>query len=187
MTMRSTLVAATLVFLASCVGDTTAAPRAPQKPAPAKTSPTAETAYLAGGCFWGMEQILRGIPGVIDTEVGIVQGAETVRIVFEPAQLSYDTLLHRWFFRMHDPTTQDRQGNDVGRSYRSAIFYTSDAQRRTAEEVKARVAREKRWPDPIVTEIAPADAFVASGPEHQDYLQKNPDGYTCHFLRDWVI
>jgi peptide methionine sulfoxide reductase msrA/msrB len=145
-----------------------------------------ETAYLAGGCFWGMEEILRGIPGVLETEVGYMQEAEVVRVKFNPAQISYADLLENWYFRMHDPTKLNRQGNDVGRSYRSAIFFTDDAQRRTATTVKARIDRSGKWPKPVVTEIAPADAFTPAGEEHQDYLQKHPGGYSCHYLRDWT-
>jgi peptide methionine sulfoxide reductase msrA/msrB len=164
-------------------------------------TPTLETAILAGGCFWGMEEILRGIPGVLDTEVGYAGGttaspsyehvktgrtghAEAVRVVFDPAQLSYADLLERWFFRMHDPTTPNRQGNDVGTQYRSAIFTTSDDQRRAAEEVKARVDRGGTWSRPIVTEITPAGVFTSAEDYHQDYLQKHPGGYTCHWMRD---
>jgi peptide methionine sulfoxide reductase msrA/msrB len=160
-----------------------------------------ETAILAGGCFWGMEDILRKIPGVVETEVGYTGGttpspryedlhggetghAEAVRVVFDPAKLSYAELLERWYFRMHDPTTPNRQGNDVGSQYRSAIFFTTPAQQKTAEEVKARVERSGRWKAPIVTEIVAAGPFTPAEAYHQDYLQKNPGGYTCHFLRD---
>ena len=159
-----------------------------------------EISILAGGCFWGMQDLLRAIPGVIETEVGYSGGttthatysdvktgrtghAEAVKVVFDPARLSFQDLL-RWFFRMHDPTTLDRQGNDVGTQYRSAIFYTSEAQRRAAEEVKAAVAASGKWPRPIVTEILPAGAFWRAEEHHQDYLRKNPGGYTCHYLRD---
>jgi peptide methionine sulfoxide reductase msrA/msrB len=160
-----------------------------------------ETAVLAGGCFWGMEDILRKIPGVIETEVGYTGGktarpdyedvhtgetghAESVRVVFDPARLSYADLLEKWFFRMHDPTTRNRQGNDVGSQYRSAIFVTTPEQRRVAEEVKARVAKSGRWKSPIVTEIADAGPFTRAEEYHQKYLEKNPGGYTCHYLRD---
>ena len=146
-----------------------------------------ETALLAGGCFWGMEEILRTVPGVVDTEVGTVDEAEAVRVVFDPARLSYEDLIEKWFFRMHDPTTANRQGNDVGRQYRSAIFYTSDAQRRSAEAVKVRIEQARRWPRPIVTEIVAARPFARADDDHQRYLQKHPGGYTCHFLRDWVL
>jgi len=159
-----------------------------------------ETAILAGGCFWGMEEIIREIPGVIDTEVGYTGGqtenptypevstettghAESVKITFNPSKLSFEDLLG-YFFRMHDPTTLNRQGNDVGTSYRSAIFYLSEAQRKTAEEVKARVDASGKWKRPIVTEITPASKFYPAEDYHQDYLQKHPNGYTCHYLRD---
>jgi peptide methionine sulfoxide reductase msrA/msrB len=169
--------------------------------ATAAAPPARETAYLAGGCFWGMEEILRKIPGVLETEAGYTGGktprpdyeevhtgstghAESVRIVFDPKKLSYADLLEKWFFRMHDPTTLNRQGNDLGSQYRSAIFVTSPAQRKTAEEVKARAAASGRWKRPIVTEIADAGPFTRAEEYHQKYLQKNPGGYTCHFLRD---
>ncbi len=160
-----------------------------------------ETAYLAGGCFWGMEEILRKIPGVVQTDVGYAGGktkaptyddvstgttghAETVRIVFDPKKLSYADLLEKWFFRMHDPTTLDRQENDVGTQYRSAIFYTSEEQRKTAETVKARVGRSGKWKHPIVTQIVAAGEFTRAEDHHQKYLEKNPGGYMCHYLRD---
>ncbi len=160
-----------------------------------------ETAILAGGCFWGMEEILRGIPGVIQTEVGYTGGtaaeatyetvstettrhAESVRIVFDPAKLAYSDLLEKWFFRMHDPTTRNRQGNDLGPSYRSAIFVVSPVQRKTAFEVITRVEASGKWKGPIVTEVVDAFPFYRAEDYHQDYLQKHPTGYTCHFLRD---
>lgn len=160
-----------------------------------------ETAYLAGGCYWGMEDLIRDLPGVIDTEVGFAGGhvknvkyedlrgkdtghAETIRVEFDPAVLSYAELLD-FFFRIHDPTTVDRQGNDRGSQYRSAIFFTSDEQRATAERVKAEWDRSKRWGAPIVTQITPAGEFWAAKESHQDYLEKIPNGYTCHFLRDF--
>ncbi|MFB1481128.1 bifunctional methionine sulfoxide reductase B/A protein [Corallococcus sp. RDP092CA] len=169
--------------------------------APGPTEAPRETAYLAGGCFWGMEDILRKIPGVIDTEVGYTGGAkrdatyedvhtgetghaEAVRVVFNPKLLTYEALLEKWFFRMHDPTTLNRQGNDVGTQYRSAIFYLSEAQRQTAEAVKARVDRSGKWPRPVVTQVVPAGPWVPAEGYHQDYLVKNPGGYTCHYLRD---
>ena len=162
---------------------------------------TFETAVLAGGCFWGMEEILRGVPGVVQTEVGYTGGltndpsyaevhlgttghAEAVRVVFDPQRLSFATLLEDWFFRMHDPTTKNRQGNDIGTQYRSAIFVSSAEQRRVAEEVRAKVARSGRWQRPIVTEIVDSGAFTPAEGYHQDYLKKNPGGYTCHYLRD---
>jgi peptide methionine sulfoxide reductase MsrA len=173
-----------VLTLIGCAREDRAAPRpSPAKPAVVVPA-TAETALLAGGCFWGMEEILRKIPGVIDTEVGYVAGAEAVRVVFDPAVLTYETLLERWFFRMHDPTTKHRQGNDVGAQYRSAIFFLSEAQHATANEVMERVDASGRWQAPIVTEIVPATAFSVGESYHQDYLQRSPDGYTCHYLRD---
>jgi peptide methionine sulfoxide reductase msrA/msrB len=165
------------------------------------TAPARETAILAGGCFWGMEEILRKIPGVLETEVGYTGGttshpvyddvhggetghAEAVRVVFDPRKLSYADLLEKWFFRMHDPTTRNRQGNDVGSEYRSAIFVTSPEQRKIAEAVKARAGRSGRWKNPIVTVIASAGPFTPAEDHHQKYLEKNPGGYTCHYLRD---
>jgi len=159
-----------------------------------------EVATLAGGCFWGMEDILRDIPGVIDTEVGYTGGemenptyadvrtgktghAEAIRVIFDPQRITYAEVLG-YFFRMHDPTTMDRQGNDVGSQYRSAIFYHDEAQRQTAERVKAEVDRSGKWPRPVVTAIVPAAPFYAAEGYHQDYLEKYPDGYTCHWLRD---
>jgi peptide methionine sulfoxide reductase msrA/msrB len=162
---------------------------------------TLETAVLAGGCFWGMEEILRAVPGVVETEVGYTGGgtnapryedvktgrtghAEAIRVVFDPKKLAYADLLEKWFFRMHDPTTANRQGNDVGTQYRSAIFVTSDEQRKTAEAVKKRVQDSGKWKRPIVTEIVKEGAFTPAEDYHQDYLQKHPGGYTCHFMRD---
>lgn len=160
-----------------------------------------QTAILAGGCFWGMEEILRKIPGVLETEVGYTGGttsqptyeavstgatghAEAVRIVFDPKLLSYSDLLEKWFFRMHDPTTINRQHNDVGTQYRSAIFYLTEEQRKTANEVIAKVNSSGRWKAPIVTQVMQASAFIPAEEYHQDYLEKHPDGYTCHYLRD---
>jgi peptide methionine sulfoxide reductase msrA/msrB len=162
---------------------------------------TLEVAILAGGCFWGMEEILRTIPGVLETEVGYSGGtlasptyddvrsgrtghAESVRVTFDPSKLSYDDLLEKWFFRMHDPTTKNRQGNDIGTQYRSAIFVTSPEQRKVAEAVKARVDASGKWKAPIVTEIVEAGPFTRAEEYHQKYLVKNPGGYTCHYLRD---
>jgi peptide methionine sulfoxide reductase msrA/msrB len=162
---------------------------------------TLETAVLAGGCFWGMEEILRAVPGVIETDVGYSGGstqkptyedvktgrsghAEALRVVFDPKKLSYAELLEKWFFKMHDPTTANRQGNDVGTQYRSAIFFSSEAQRKTAEEIKARVQASGKWKRPIVTEIVKESGFTPAEDYHQDYLQKHPGGYTCHYVRD---
>jgi peptide methionine sulfoxide reductase msrA/msrB len=163
---------------------------------------TAERAVatLAGGCFWGMEEVLRQIPGVLETRVGYTGGstreprygdvttgetghAEAIEVVFDPSRLSYEDLLG-YFFRMHDPTTRNRQGHDVGTQYRSAIFYHDDEQRRIAERVKERVERSGKWKGPVVTEVVPAKEFWAAEDYHQDYLQKHPGGYTCHYLRD---
>ncbi len=167
---------------------------------PARTDGLSE-AILAGGCFWGMEEILRSIPGVVSTEVGYSGGvskdpdyddvhtgqtghAESVRVVFDEKILRYEDLLEKWFFRMHDPTTKNRQGNDVGTQYRSAIFVNSPEQRRIAERVKKRVDESGKWSDPVVTEITDAGPFTPAEEYHQDYLQKNPGGYTCHYLRE---
>jgi peptide methionine sulfoxide reductase msrA/msrB len=183
---------------------TDASDNACARPAPGEAAgcaPTLETAVLAGGCFWGMEEILRKVPGVLETEVGYTGGttaapkyedvhggstghAESIRITFDPKKLSYADLLEHWFFRMHDPTTANRQGNDVGTEYRSAIFYTSDEQRKVAEEVKARVNASGKWKRPIVTQIVKEAAFTPAEDYHQDYLEKHPGGYTCHYLRD---
>jgi methionine-S-sulfoxide reductase len=159
-----------------------------------------ETATLAGGCFWGMEEIIREIPGVLETDVGYTGGtvdnptyeivklgtsrhAEAVQVVFDPEKLSFETLLG-FFFRMHDPTTLNQQGTDKGTQYRSAIFYHSEEQKATAQKVIAAVTAAKKWPRPIVTEVVPAGKFYQAEEYHQDYLKKNPRGYTCHWLRD---
>jgi methionine-S-sulfoxide reductase len=157
-----------------------------------------ETAIIAGGCFWGMEEILREIDGVIHTEVGYCGGqnenatyqnhpghAEAVKITFDPARISFKTLLTDWFFRMHDPTTLNRQGNDIGTSYRSTIFYFNDEQKKIAEDAIQQVTEEKRWNKPIVTTVEPVKNWSVAEEYHQDYLQKNPGGYTCHWLRSW--
>jgi peptide methionine sulfoxide reductase msrA/msrB len=159
-----------------------------------------EIAYLSGGCFWGMQEILRKVPGVVETQVGYMGGntknptyedvhlgttghAESVRVTFEPSRLTYSELLEKWFFRMHDPTTSNRQGNDVGTQYRSAIFVISSEQRATAEAVMKRIQAAGLWPHPLVTEIAEAGAFTPAEEYHQDYLEKHPGGYSCHYLR----
>jgi len=161
-----------------------------------------EVAILAGGCFWGMENVLRQAPGVVSIEVGYAGGkstkvsyddvsegdtghAESVRIVFDPNQISYEALLAHWFFRAHDPTTVDRQNNDVGPQYRSEIFATSEAQRKTAEAVKLRVDKSGKWKRPIVTRIEPATTWVRAEEYHQDYLIKHPGGYNDHWLREF--
>ncbi len=158
-------------------------------------SATTETAILAGGCFWGMQELVRKLPGVLSTRVGYSGGdvanatyrdhgthAEAIEIVFDPSQTSYRALLE-FFFQIHDPTTVDRQGNDRGSSYRSAIYYASDEQRRVAEDTIADVEASSLWPGKVVTELAPTGPFWEAEPEHQDYLQRYPSGYTCHFVR----
>jgi peptide-methionine (S)-S-oxide reductase len=159
-----------------------------------------ETAILAGGCFWGMQDLLRRYEGVLSTRVGYTGGevanatyrnhgnhAEAIEIVFDPAKLSYRQLLE-FFFQIHDPSTRNRQGNDLGPSYRSAIFYTSEAQKRAAEETIADVDASGVWPGKVVTEVAPAGPFWQAEPEHQDYLLNYPQGYTCHYVRpDWKL
>lgn len=164
-------------------------------------APEKENAILAGGCFWGMQDILRKIPGVLSTQVGYTGGhlkkpryedthdsksghAESVEVVFDPRKLSYEELLHNWFFRMHDPTTKNSQGNDRGSQYRSAIFYTNSVQQAVAERVKTVVDASGKWKAPIVTEIVKASTFYRAEENHQDYLVKHPGGYTCHYLRD---
>lgn len=158
-----------------------------------------ETAYLAGGCFWGMEDLIRKTPGVVSTEVGYMGGevknatynlvktgttqhAETVKVVFDPAKLKYSDLL-LFFFKIHDPTTSNRQGNDIGTQYRSAIFYTSREQKDEAERTIVRIDKSNAWKSPIVTQVVKAGEFWKAEDYHQDYLQKNPSGYTCHFER----
>ncbi len=154
-----------------------------------------ETAILAGGCFWGVQDLLRRYPGVVATRVGYSGGdtpnatyrnhgdhAEAIEIQFDPTLISYRQLLE-FFFQIHDPTTLNRQGNDLGRSYRSAIFYTSDDQRRVAVETIADVDASGLWPGKAVTEVEPAGDFWEAEPEHQDYLERIPNGYTCHFIR----
>jgi len=156
---------------------------------------TNERAVLAGGCFWGMQDLIRKMDGVIATRVGYTGGdvpnatyrnhgshAEGIEIVFDPAKLSYRQLLE-FFFQIHDPTTRNRQGNDTGTSYRSAIYTTSDDQQRVAADTIADVNASGLWPGRVVTEVAPAGPFWEAEPEHQDYLERIPNGYTCHFVR----
>ncbi|MFU2327967.1 peptide-methionine (S)-S-oxide reductase MsrA [Pseudomonas sp. NFX98] len=159
-----------------------------------------ETAILAGGCFWGMQDLLRRKPGVIATRVGYSGGdlpnatyrnhgthAEAIEIVFDPAQISYRQILE-FFFQIHDPSTQNRQGNDIGTSYRSGIYYLSEEQKRVAEDTVADVDASDLWPGKVVTEIEPAGPFWEAEPEHQDYLERLPEGYTCHFIRpNWML
>jgi len=157
-----------------------------------------EVAVLAGGCFWGVEELLRKVPGILDTEVGYCNGegdptyenvktgrtgyAEAVSITFDPTQISYEKLLEM-FFQLHDPTTRNRQGNDIGTQYRSAIFVSTPEQRKTAEKAIAQENASGHWPKPVVTAIEDLKAFYSAETYHQDYLQKNPGGYTCHFWR----
>ena len=156
---------------------------------------TTERAVLAGGCFWGMQDLIRKMPGVKETVVGYTGGdvpnatyrnhgthAEGIEILFDPAVLGYRDLLE-FFFQIHDPSTKNRQGNDVGTSYRSAIYYTSDEQKRIAEETIRDVDASGLWPGKVVTELAPAGPFWEAEAEHQDYLELFPNGYTCHFPR----
>ncbi len=159
-----------------------------------------ERAVLAGGCFWGMQDLLRRRPGVVSTRVGYTGGdvpnatyrnhgthAEAIEITFDPGMLSFRALLEV-FFQIHDPTTKDRQGNDLGPSYRSAIFYTNDEQKRVAEDTIADVNDSGLWPGKVVTEVAAAGPFWEAEPEHQDYLERYPNGYTCHYVRpNWTL
>ena len=161
---------------------------------------TTETAVLAGGCFWGMQDLIRKMQGVISTRVGYSGGdvanatyrnhgshAEAIEVVFDSAKISYRDLLE-FFFQIHDPSTRNRQGNDLGPSYRSAIYYTSAAQQAAALDTIADVDASGLWPEPVVTEVAPLGPFWEAEPEHQDYLERKPDGYTCHFVRpNWKL
>lgn len=161
---------------------------------------TTERAVLAGGCFWGVQDLIRRYPGVVSTRVGYSGGeirnatyrnhgnhAEAIEIIFDPSKLSYRMLLE-FFFQIHDPSTPNRQGNDRGPSYRSAIFYASEEQRKTAEDTIADVDASGIWPGKVVTELAPVSDFWEAEPEHQDYLERIPNGYTCHFVRpDWKL
>lgn len=161
----------------------------------AKEKKMTDKAILAGGCFWGMEELFRNLPGVLDTEVGYTGGdvknatyenhgthAEAIKISFDPTKTSYRNLLE-FFFQVHDPTTKNRQGNDIGTSYRSAIFYVNEEQKKTAETLIKEIDASKKWPGPVVTQVAPASDFWSAEAYHQDYLQKNPGGYTCHYVR----
>jgi peptide methionine sulfoxide reductase msrA/msrB len=184
--------------IAAPEGNSCATPEPGQAPG---CESTLDTAILAGGCFWGMEDILRKVPGVLDVDVGYAGGstksptyedvkggrtghAESVRVTFDPKKISYEELLEKWFFKMHDPTTKNRQGNDVGTQYRSAIFVNSPEQRKAAEAVKKRVEASGKWKAPIVTEIIDAGPYTLAEDYHQDYLEKHPGGYTCHYVRD---
>ncbi|MGF6208644.1 peptide-methionine (S)-S-oxide reductase MsrA [Pseudomonas frederiksbergensis] len=164
------------------------------------TTTQTETALLAGGCFWGMQDLIRRYPGVLATRVGYTGGdvpnatyrnhgthAEAIEIVFDPEQIGYRQILE-FFFQIHDPTTSNRQGNDIGMSYRSALFYLDNEQKYVAEDTVADANASGLWPDKVVTEITPAGPFWQAEPEHQDYLEQFPDGYTCHFIRtNWQL
>ena len=154
-----------------------------------------ERAILAGGCFWGMQDLIRKMPGVVSTRVGYTGGdvpnatyrhhgthAEAIEIVFDPRQTSYRDLLE-FYFQIHDPSTKNRQGNDTGMSYRSAIYTTNDEQKRIAEDTIADVNASGLWPGRVITELVPAGAFWQAEAEHQDYLERIPNGYTCHYVR----
>jgi peptide-methionine (S)-S-oxide reductase len=163
-------------------------------------SMSTEKAILAGGCFWGMQDLFRRHPGVVSTRVGYSGGdvpnatyrnhgthAEAIEIVYDPERLSFREILE-FFFQIHDPTTRNRQGNDIGMSYRSAIFYTSDEQKQVAEQTIADVDASGRWPGKVVTEVSAAGDFWEAEPEHQDYLERIPNGYTCHYVRpEWQL
>ena len=159
-----------------------------------------DKAVLAGGCFWGMQDLLRRYPGVVSTRVGYSGGevpnatyrnhgshAEAIEIIFDPQVISYRQILE-FFFQVHDPTTLNRQGNDTGASYRSAIFYTKEEQKQIAQDTIADVEASGLWPGKVVTEVVPVGPFWQAEPEHQDYLERHPGGYTCHFIRaDWRL
>jgi methionine-S-sulfoxide reductase len=220
--LRKLILAAVTILLAGCFEDTTVSAGPPDKgsvvmatndvtkavsvseskPGAAtadKPAGETEVATLAGGCFWGMEEILRKIPGVISTRVGYTGGAtknptykmvctgatghaEAIEIVFDPSKITYEQVLG-YFFRMHDPTTLNQQHNDIGTQYRSAIFYHADEQKKIAEAVKAKLNKSGRFKKPIVTEITKASEFYAGEDYHQKYLVKNPGGYNCHYLQ----
>lgn len=188
--------AAALLLLAACAPVPEPQPDKKETAMPEKT----ETAVLAGGCFWGVEELVRALPGVLETRVGYTGGslktpsyedvktgktghAESIEVRFDPALLSYGALLD-FFFRIHDPTTPNRQGNDIGTQYRSAIFYASPEQKAEAEAAIGRASASGRWKRPVTTSVEPAGEFWAAEEYHQDYLRKNPGGYTCHYVRD---
>jgi len=200
--MMSRLVAALLATATFATCTPSDAKEPPKRPA-SKEGPR-EVAILAAGCFWGVEHWMMKASGIVDVDVGYVGGksakvsyeqvttgttghAEAVRIVFDPSVISYEDLLTKWFFKIHDPTTKDRQGNDEGPQYRSGIFPTSDGQRKIAEQVKARVERSGRWKRPITTTIEAPSNWVKAEDYHQDYLVKNPGGYDNHHLRDFTF
>ena len=199
--MKTSKLVAVLALATACGSShDAAADKGPRIP-PSADGPR-ETAILAGGCFWGEENVLRGLPGLVSIEVGYAGGAKTsvsyedvsggdtghaeaVRIVWDASKISYADLLKHWYFRSHDPTTRNRQGNDIGTQYRSEIFTTSPTQQKIAEQVKAAVDASGKWHQPIVTMVEPATTWVRAEDYHQDYLIKHPDGYNDHFLRDF--
>ncbi|WP_328535656.1 peptide-methionine (S)-S-oxide reductase MsrA [Streptomyces sp. NBC_00344] len=164
------------------------------------TTTSTERAVLAGGCFWGMQDLVRRYPGVVSTRVGYTGGdvpdatyrhhgthAEAIEIIFDPEKTTFRTILE-FFFQVHDPTTPNRQGGDIGTSYRSGIYWTSEEQRLVAKDTIADVEASGLWPGRVVTELAPAGPFWEAEPEHQDYLERYPEGYTCHFVRpEWKL
>lgn len=195
-------------LLAAAILAAACSPAATVDAAPAKStvkpSGKQEVAILAGGCFWGMEHVMLGAPGILSMDVGYAGGkdtkvsyedvasggtghAESVRVVFDPTQISYAELLAKWYFRGHDPTQLDHQNNDIGKQYRSEIFTTTPDQAKIAAEVKARVAKSGLWKKPIVTKIEPATTWVTAERYHQDYLVKNPGGYNDHWLRPYTF
>ena len=189
----------TILLSAVCLAPQLYAGGLPARSKKMDAKPKLETATLAGGCFWGVEDILRALPGVSDPVVGYTGGktenpkyedvhagttghAESIELKFDPAKISYGAILDM-FFKMHDPTTPNRQGNDVGTQYRSAIFYHGEAQKKEAEAAVKRAQASGRWKRPITTEVVPAGKFWPAEDYHQDYLKKHPGGYTCHYVR----
>ena len=202
---RGALIAVVMaVLMAELIGSLSAVASPTSAPKGAQMNKTEtvkkETALLAGGCFWGVQDLIRKLPGVITSEVGYTGGitenptytqvktgstfhAEAVRIEFDASKVTYEKILDL-FFRLHDPTTKNQQGNDLGTQYRSSIFYLNDAQKKIAEEKIKSVDASKKWKRPVVTEVVPAKPFYRAEEDHQDYLVKHPNGYTCHYLRD---
>lgn len=191
-----TLISMSLILLFACMQSQSATLTGDGHKGGSVDTKTLQTATLAGGCFWGVEELVRKLPGVVSTQVGYTGGdvanatyenheghAEAVEITFDPKKISYEDIL-LFFFKMHNPTTPNQQGNDIGTSYRSAIFYHDEEQRQIAEKVKARVDKSGAWKRPVVTEIVPAKKFWTAEAYHQHYLQKNPGGYTCHYVRN---
>ncbi len=197
-----TFVALVVLALGACSAQAVPPLNIPKAEQKKVTMPdTTETAVLAGGCFWGMEDILMKAPGIVDIEAGYTGGwldnpkyddthdsksghAEAIKVIYDPTKISYAQILDEWFFRMHDPTTPNRQGNDVGTQYRSAIFPMNPEQTKEAEAAKTRAGASGRWKKPIATTIEPFAKWWPAETHHQDYLQKNGGGYTCHFMRD---